>query len=63
MQKTHVREFCNAYSQGVAAKIIGCSQAAVSQMIKNQRDVYIITCADGSYTWEEVRKPKVRRAA
>ena len=42
MKEKTLKQFCDEKSQQAAADIIGCTQGAVWQMIKNGREIYIV---------------------
>lgn len=63
MKKTPLAEFCELKSQSEAALIIGCSQSAISQMIRARRDVFITEDEQGVLGCMEIRKPKAKKAA
>lgn len=63
MKQIPLAEFCNLKSQAEAAEIIGCSQSAVSQMIRAERKVYITDDGMGNLGCIEIRKPKAKKAA
>jgi predicted transcriptional regulator len=63
MKKTPLAEFCDLKSQAQAAQIIGCTQSAISQMIKAERQIYITEDESGNFECIEIRKPKMKKAA
>lgn len=62
MVEYRISDFCIKYSQIDAAKIIGCTQSAVSQMIAANRGVYIVEHDDGTYTYFEKSVPGKKAA-
>jgi hypothetical protein len=63
MKKMPLKDFCDKESQAAAAKIMGCTQSAVSQMIQASRDIHITVSDSGVYDCIEYRKPKAKKAA
>ena len=53
MEKQTLREFCNGKTQRQVAEAIGRSQGAISQMLKANREIYVITDDDGGISWYE----------
>ena len=60
MNTTHIADFCKEHSQTATAKIIGCTQSAVHQMLKSKRDIFI-TEINGSHDWFEIKRPKTQK--
>ena len=57
-----LKEFCKQHTQAVAGEIIGCSQGAISQMLKDGRQVFISIDSSGNHDWYEIRR-KIRSDA
>ena len=53
MKETHLKEFLKDHSQEVAGEILGCTQGAVSQMVKAKRNIYICESEDGETSFYE----------
>jgi len=63
MSEISLSEFCDKFSQGRAAEIMGCSQSAVSQMVAARRDIRFVCGVDGVYTHFEIKIPAKKKAA
>lgn len=63
MKKIPLLEFCESRSQTEAAQVIGCSQSAVSQMLRAKRLVYITEDDLGNLDCIEIKTPKAKKAA
>lgn len=48
MREISLRDYCTENTQTAAAKLIGCSQGAISQMLRDKREIYIVEHPDGS---------------
>lgn len=54
-----LKDFCQEHSQIRAADVMDVTQGAVSQMLKSDREVYIVPRGKDQYEWYEVkRKPR-----
>lgn len=58
MSGTHIQEFLKTHTQTETAALLGCSQSAVSQMVRAKRNVFIVKDPTGSYTYYEIKHPK-----
>jgi predicted transcriptional regulator len=56
MNKITLQNFCEEHSQAKAAEILECTQGAVSQMIKADREIFIVPGKAGSFDWYEVKR-------
>lgn len=63
MKEVALAVFCAKKKQAEAASILGCSQVAVSQMLKAEREIVIVFNDDGSKSWYEIRRPKNPQSA
>ena len=63
MTEIPIKEFCDKYSQNRAAEIMGCTQGAISQMIKCGREIYITSDGDKVVGWYEVKRGIANPAA
>jgi hypothetical protein len=61
MKETPLKQFCEENTQNAAADIIGCTQGAVWQMLREGREVYIVTQDDGSQSAYEKKPVRGRR--
>jgi hypothetical protein len=57
MREIHIKEFCRESRQAEAAEILGCTQGAVSKMLKAERDIFFVV-GDGCPTFYEIKRPK-----
>ncbi len=57
MKKTRLVDFCKSRTQKEVAALLGCSQSAVSQMLKAERDIYVVKASDHSCTYFEIKSP------
>lgn len=57
-----LKDFCEAHTQAVAGKVLGCSQGAISQMLKAGRQIFISVDGAGNHDWYEIRR-KIRSDA
>ena len=53
-----ISEFLKDRTQAEAAALLGCTQSAVSQMVRSGRDIRIETSQDGSYSYFEIKRPR-----
>ncbi|MBU6959642.1 Cro/Cl family transcriptional regulator [Pseudomonas sp. CVAP len=58
---TPLREFAKGKSQLEVAGVIGVTQSAVSQMILSERDIRVVSKADGGLRAVEIRPVGSRR--
>lgn len=56
MDQIPLHKFCEDNTQTVAAQILGCSQGAVSQMLKAGREIFIVPRESGGFDWYELRR-------
>lgn len=63
MNKISLQDFCEKHSQAKAAELFGCTQGAVSQMIKAEREIYLIPNKQGSFDWYEVKRRRRQKSA
>ena len=57
MKEMALEVFCEKKSQSEAARIMGVTQGAVSQMISSEREIYFVI--DGEQTtYYEIKRPK-----
>jgi len=61
MKEIHIKDFCEECGQARAAEIMGCTQGAVSLMLKAGREIYFTT-QDNVVTYYEIRRPGRKRA-
>jgi predicted transcriptional regulator len=60
MSEITLKEYCKEYSQTQAAKLMGKSCAAVSQMLAKGRDVWVVTNEQGQVSFYERRELKIK---
>ena len=60
MQAKSLDEFCSAFGQSEAAKVVDCTQGAISQMRGASRLVYFVPVNDGfdAYEIKKLSGPK-----
>jgi hypothetical protein len=61
MDKIPLSKFCSDHGQNEAARLIGCTQGAVSQMLAQQREIYFVKNESEGldvYEWKEISKPR-----
>lgn len=63
MKDISLTEFCREKSQYEAGQIMGCTQSAVSQMIRSGRNIYFFQNEAGAWEYKEIRKPGKKKAA
>lgn len=63
MSDIPLSDFCKRYSQQRAAEIIGCTQSAVSQMIKSHRTIFFRPIGVDVYDFYEIKVPSKKKAA
>lgn len=58
-----MKEFLESHTQREAAEIIGCTQGAIWQMVKNGRDIRFRVSEGGDVAeFFEIKKPKTKAA-
>lgn len=63
MKDISLMEFCREKSQSEAGQIMGCTQSAVSQMIRSGREIYFFQNQQGIWEFKEIRRPGKKKAA
>jgi predicted transcriptional regulator len=51
-----LKEFCKGRTQSEVAEILGRTQGAVFQMLRDKRHVFITSHLDGTFTAYEIKK-------
>lgn len=62
MTEMTLKEYCKEYSQTRAAKLMGRSCAAISQMLARGRDVWVVTDEAGEVRFFERKELKAKEA-
>lgn len=63
MKKTPLPEYVEQHTQVVTAERIGVSQGAISKMLRNQRQVFVVEHDDGTFSAVEERTPGKKKSA
>lgn len=61
MKRLTLSDYCREHSQTAAAKALGVSRAAISQMLENDREIHVEIDEDGSVMAWERRPVPARR--
>ena len=61
MTEMTLKEYCKEYSQTKAAKLMGRSCAAISQMLARGRDVWVVTDEAGEVSFYERKELKIKQ--
>lgn len=63
MAAVHISEFCKNRTQTEVAAILGVTQGAVHQMLRDKRDIYFTPKECGGFDFYEIKRPKRSTAA
>lgn len=63
MTGTHIRDFVKNRTQAEVAAILGVTQGAVHQMLRDKRDIYFTPKDTGGFDFYEIKRPRRSSAA
>lgn len=59
----HLAQFLKERTQAEVALILGVTQGAVHQMVRDKREIYFSVLEDGSFDHYEVKRSRRKKAA